>query len=148
MEVNQRAGHSAVPRVALVSGGVPFGGSTTFLVNFAGELVRRGIPVEVFSMEKENPLAADFAKQNIPLLCLDQRRMIFEDRLQKVLQQLARFQPAVVVSTLGAVSFEVLRYMPDGIFRNGMGQSDDPLVYDMKRHYAPWMDLQIGRAHV
>jgi len=141
MEVNQRAGHPAVPRVALVSGGVPFGGSTTFLINFAGELVRRGIPVEVFSLEKENPLAADFAKQSIPLLCLDQRRMIFEDRLQKVLQQMAQFQPTVVVSTLGAVSFEVLRYLPDGMYRFGMGQSDDPLVYDMMRHYAPWMDL-------
>ncbi|MEI8290498.1 MAG: glycosyltransferase family 4 protein [Verrucomicrobiota bacterium] len=139
--MNQRPGQSAVPRVALVSGGVPFGGSTTFLVNLAGELIRRGIPVEVFSLEKENPLAADFAKQNIPLLCLDQRRMIFEDRLQKVLQQLARFQPTVVVSTLGAVSFEGLRYLPEGIYRIGMGQSDDPLVYDMMRHYAPWMDL-------
>ena len=117
------------------------GGSTTFLVNLAGELVRRGIPVEVFSLEKENPLAADFAKQNVSLLCLDQRRMIFEDRQESVLQQLARFQPTVVVSTLGAVSFEVLRYLPDGVYRIGMGQSDDPLVYDMMRYYAPWMDL-------
>ncbi len=138
MESNAR---QPVHRLALISGGLALGGSTTFLINFAGELVRRGVAVEVFSFEKENPMTADFQNQNIPVLCLDQRRMIFEDRLNEVLRQLARFRPTVVVSTLGAVSFEVLRYLPPGIFRIGMGQSDDPLVYDMMRHYAPWMNL-------
>jgi hypothetical protein len=128
-------------RIALVSGGLGLGGSTTFLINFAGELVRRGIPVAVMSFERENPLAADFQKQNIPVLCLDQRRMIFEDRVNMILQNLVRFRPTVTVSTLGAVSFEVLRYLPKGVFRIGIGQSDDPIVYDMMRHYAPWMDL-------
>jgi glycosyltransferase involved in cell wall biosynthesis len=130
-----------VHRIALVSGGLALGGSTTFLINFAGELLRRGVAVEVMSFEKENPMTADFQNQNIPVLCLDQRRMIFEDRLNEMLRQLARFRPTVLVSTLGAVSFEVLRYLPSDIFRIGMGQSDDPLVYDMMRHYAPWMDL-------
>jgi glycosyltransferase involved in cell wall biosynthesis len=125
----------------LVSGGLGLGGSTTFLINFAGELVRRGIPAEVMSFERENPLAADFEKQNIPVLCLDQRRMIFEDRLKIILKNLARFQPTVVISTLAATSFEVLRYLPGGIFRVGMAQSDDPLVYEAMRHYTQWMDL-------
>jgi glycosyltransferase involved in cell wall biosynthesis len=128
-------------RVALVSGGLNLGGSTTFLCNLGGELIRRGIPVEVMSFERENPMAADFQKQNIPVTGMDRRRMIFEDRLKIILQNLARFRPTMVVSTLGAVSFEVLRYLPTGIFRVGMGQSDDPVVYDMMRHYAPWMDL-------
>ncbi len=99
------------------------------------------MPVEVLSFERENPMAADFQKQNIPVLCLDQQRMIFEDRLKIILQRLAQFQPTVVVSTLGATSFEVLRYLPKGVFRIGMGQSDDPNVYAMMRHYTPWMDL-------
>lgn len=128
-------------RVALVSGGLGLGGSTTFLINFTGELARRGLPVEIVCFEKENPLSSDFEKQNVPVLCLDQRRMIFEDRLKIVLQNLARFQPTVVVSTLGSTSFEVLRYLPRGIFRIGMGQSHQPEVYDMMRFYAPWMDL-------
>src|ERR1017187_6980842 len=128
-------------RVALVSGGLNLGGSSTFLCNLGGELIRRGIPVEVMSFERENPMAADFQKQNIPVTGMDRRRMIFEDRLKIILQNLARFRPTMVVSTLGAVSFEVLRYLPTGIFRVGMGQSDDPVVYDMMRHYAPWMDL-------
>jgi len=132
-----------MPRIALVTGGLVMGGSTTFLINFAGELVRRGIPVEVMSFELENPMATDFQRQNVPVLCLDQRRMIFEDRLKIVLQNLARFRPTVVVSTLSSVSFEVLRYLPPGIFRIGMGQSDDPNVYKMMRHYAPHMDALV-----
>lgn len=138
-----RADPSPSLRIALVSGGVPMGGATTFLVNFAGELIQRGVPVKVFSFEKENPLSADFQKQNIDLLCLDQKRMIFEDRLQTIMRALSRFQPTVVVTTLGAVSFEVLRYLPGGVLRIGMGQSDDPLVYAMMGHYAAWMDLVV-----
>jgi glycosyltransferase involved in cell wall biosynthesis len=128
-------------RIALVTGGVPAGGSTTFLINFAGELVRRGVPVEVLSLERENPMAADFQKLNIPILCLDQRRTIFEDRLKIILQNLARFRPTAVVSTLGAISFEALRYLPPGVFRVGLGQSDDPNVYAMMAHFAPHLDL-------
>ncbi len=137
----QAYSHPAFPRVALVTGCVKLGGSTTFLINFAGEMVRRGIPAEVFSFEKDHPLATDFQAQNIPVLCLDERRTIFEDRLNQVLRLLAAFQPTVVVAALAPPSFEVLRYLPKGVFRIGMGQSDDPNVYDMMRHYAPWMDL-------
>ncbi|HWD94240.1 MAG TPA: glycosyltransferase family 4 protein [Verrucomicrobiae bacterium] len=111
------------------------------MINFAGELVRRGIPVEVMSFERANPMAFDFERQKVPVLCLDDRRMIFEDRLKIILQNLARFQPTVVVSTLGPVSFEVLRYLPRGIFRMGMGQSHQSGIYDMFRLYAPWMDV-------
>jgi len=128
-------------RIALVSGGLALGGSTTFLINFAGELVRRGVPVEVMSFERENPMSVDFQRRKVPVLCLDQRRMIFEDRLQIILQNLARFQPTVVISTLGPVSYEVLRYLPSGVFRIGMGQSHDPIVYKLMPHYAPWVDL-------
>jgi glycosyltransferase involved in cell wall biosynthesis len=128
-------------RIALVSGGLGLGGSTTFLINFAGELLRRGIPAEVISLEKENPMSADFQKGKIPVLCLDQRRMIFEDRLKVILQNLARFQPTVVVATLGRSSFEVLRYLPSGVFRVGMGQSHEAPIYGMIGDYVPWMDL-------
>jgi glycosyltransferase involved in cell wall biosynthesis len=131
------------PRIALVTGTLALGGSTTFLINLAGELVRRGLAVEVFNFQKDHPMAADFQAQNIPVLCLDNRRMIFEDRLQMILKELVRFQPTVVVSTLDSVSFEVLRYLPPGIFRIGMGQSHDPIVYEMMRHYAPCMDLAV-----
>ena len=128
-------------RIALISGGLALGGVTTFLINLAGELVRRGIAVEVFSFEKVNPLATDFQAQNIPILCLDEQRMIFEDRLETVLRRLREFKPTVVIANLGAASFEVLRYLPAGIFRIGVIHSDEASQYDMIRHYPPYMDL-------
>jgi glycosyltransferase involved in cell wall biosynthesis len=134
------SGSSTSLRVALVTGGLKLGGSTTFLYNLAGELIRRKISAEVLSLELENPLATDFQRANIPVLCLDERREVFEDRLQKILRQLSCFKPTVVLANLGAISFETFRYMPSGIFRIGVGQSDDPVVYEMIRRYASRMD--------
>jgi glycosyltransferase involved in cell wall biosynthesis len=127
-------------RVTLVTGCVKLGGAATFLCNLGGELVRRSIPAEVLSFDDDCPLAEDFQRLNVPVLALNPRE-IFEDRLAKILQQLTEFKPSVVLATLDAVSFEVFRYLPSGIFRVGVGQSDDPVVYEMMRHYAPWMDL-------
>jgi glycosyltransferase involved in cell wall biosynthesis len=133
---------ASVPlRVAFVSGSLPLGGSTTFVCNLGGELVRRGIPVRVLSMEKASPLASDFQRLNIPVQSLDERHFIYEDRLAMVLNELGLFKPAIVLANLSASSFEVLRYLPAGVFRVGVGQSDDPLVYEMMRQYAPHMDL-------
>ena len=95
----------------------------------------------MLSLEKANPLASDFQRLNIPVQSLDDWRLIYEDRLAMVLHELGRFQPAVVLANLAPTSFEVLRYVPNGVFRVGAGQSDDPIVYEMMRHYAPWMDL-------
>jgi glycosyltransferase involved in cell wall biosynthesis len=128
-------------KIALVAGGLNLGGSTTFLCNLGGELIRRKIPVEVLSFERENPLAEDFRQLNVPVLCQDEKRDIFEDRLRAVLQELRRFQPSVVLATLSATSFEVLRYLPTGVFRVGVGQADHPTTYEMMWHYVPWMDL-------
>ena len=128
-------------RVAFVSGSLPLGGSTIFVCNLGGELVRRGIPVRVLSLEKENPLGSDFQRLNIPVQSMDDRRFIYEDRLAMVLDELGRFKPAVVLANLSASSFEVLRYLPAGVFRVGVGQADDPDVYEMMRYYAPHMDL-------
>jgi glycosyltransferase involved in cell wall biosynthesis len=127
-------------RIAMVTGCLKLGGSTTCLINFAGELVRRGIPVDVTSFERENPMGADFQRWNIPVLCLDQRRMIFEDRMQKALRRLSEFKPTVVLANLGSVSFEVFRYLPPGIFRVGVIHSDDVRVYEMAEHYAGCLD--------
>lgn len=137
----QDVSHASPLRVALVAGGVNLGGVTTFLCNLGGELVRRKIPVQVLSFEMENPLAADFQRLNVPVRCQDHRRLIFEDRLAAVLRELSRFQPTVVVANLSATSFEVLRYLPAGVFRVGVGQSDHPTTYEMMRHYVPHMDL-------
>ena len=137
------AEHPASLRVALVTGGLKLGGSTTFLINLAGELVRRNIPVEVLSFERENPMATDFQRLKVPVLRLDDHRMIYEDRLETFLRRLKEFQPTVVIANLGPAAFEVLRYMPSGVFRVGVGHSSDEPVYRMLRRYATYMDALV-----
>jgi colanic acid/amylovoran biosynthesis glycosyltransferase len=131
-------------RIALVSGGLELGGSTTFLLNLGGELVRRGIPVLVVSLEHNNPHARDFELLNIPLHVENERTTIFEDRLSSALEALRRFEATVVVSTLGPSSYEILRYVPNGVLRVGMVQSDDPLVYQTVEKYAHCLDRIAG----
>ena len=128
-----------IPRVAFVTGGLPLGGSSTFLCNLAGELVRRKISVEILSFDNDNPLAMDFARLQVPVFCV--RSGIFEDKLKNILWRLEKFQPTVVLANLSAVSFEVFRYLPPGIFRVGIIHSDDSKVYRMVGHYSGHMDL-------
>jgi glycosyltransferase involved in cell wall biosynthesis len=127
-------------RVALVSGCLKLGGSTTFLCNLGGELTRRKIPVEVWSFEQENPLGADFDRLGVRVHTQDERKFIYEDRLAAILAELTTFQPTCVVGCLASVSFEVFRYLPTGIFRIGMVQSHDPGVYQMVKFYGPHLD--------
>jgi glycosyltransferase involved in cell wall biosynthesis len=132
------------PRVAIVTGGLLLGGTTMFLCNFGGELVRRKIPVQILSFEHANPMALAFERLQIPVLCLDERRQIFEDRMQTVLNHLREFKPTIVLANLSEISFEVLRYLPAGVFRMGAIQSDDPGVYASIASYAGVLDALAG----
>lgn len=128
-------------RVALITGGLQSGGATTFLCNLGGELVRRKVPVRVLSFEKENPHASDFDRLGVPVLCLDDRRQILEDRLLAVLHELCLYQPTVVVANLAPPSFEIVRYVPAGVFRVGLCHTDHAREYEMIRHYRAHLDL-------
>jgi glycosyltransferase involved in cell wall biosynthesis len=130
-------------RIAFVSS-LGLGGATTFLCNLGGELVRRKIPVLVVSPEIENPLASDFQAGGVKVILQDQRRMIFEDRLQAMLQALAGFRPTAVVACLGPATYEVLRYVPPGIRRMAVIQSDHQMFYDAVMPYAGRMDDVVG----
>ena len=127
-------------RVSVVTGGLLMGGSTTFLCNLVGELVRRKIPAEVLSFEQENPLGSDFERLKIPVFCPDER-LIFEDRLLAILASLSRSKPTAVLANLSPVSFEALRYLPKSVLRVGIAHSDDPLVYEAIRPYAGCLDV-------
>src|SRR4051812_16682232 len=106
-------------RIVLVSGGIGLGGATTFLLNLAGELIRRGVPVLVISLEHENPYEHDFERLRIPLHVEDERRDIFEDRIASALEIIRNFRSSAVISCLGPSSYEVLRYLPKGVTRLG-----------------------------
>ena len=130
--------------MALISGGIPLGGSTTFLLNLAGELVRRQVPVMVGSLEKDNPYLEDFHLLGIPLHVEDDRTQIFEDRISSMLGRLRDFRPDVVVACLGPSSYEILRYVPEGVLRLGMIQSDYPENYPPFAPYVPHLDGMVG----
>ena len=131
-------------RIALVSGGIKLGGAATFCLNLAGELVQRGVPVLVVSLEHENPHASDFELLDVPLHVEDERTTIFEDRLSSALDVVRRFEPTAVVSCLGPSSYEILRYIPEPVTRLGMVQSDSPDIYACLAVYAPFLDGTIG----
>jgi glycosyltransferase involved in cell wall biosynthesis len=128
-------------RIAFVTGGLKLGGATSFLCNLAGELLRRQVPAMVFSFDSENPMSGDFTRLKIPVSTQDERATIYEDRLTNLFVALNQFQPTAVVANLGPTSFEVLRYLPPGVFRIGVAHSDDAGVYRVLRQYAQQMDL-------
>jgi glycosyltransferase involved in cell wall biosynthesis len=128
-------------RLAIVTGGMDLGGTTTFMCNLAGELIRRNIPAAVFSLSHDHPLASDFSRQRIPVYCTDERTQIFEDRLTAVLVRLAEFAPTSVIANLSASSYEALRYVPAGIHRIAAIQSDNTGWYQLLRQYHESVDL-------
>jgi glycosyltransferase involved in cell wall biosynthesis len=127
-------------RIALVTGGLNLGGSTTFLLNLGGELHRRGVPFSIYSFDNHNPLNRDFDFLSIPVALENSNKCIFEDRISSILNKIQGFQPTHVIACLGPDSFEILRYIPNGILRWGMIQSDDPRVYATVSRYAPCLD--------
>jgi glycosyltransferase involved in cell wall biosynthesis len=133
----------ATPKIAFISS-LGFGGATTFICNLAGELVRRNVPVLVVSPEQENDFATDFQKAGVKVVLNDHRRLIFEDRMRAMLQTLAEFQPTIVIGCLGETSYEVLRYIPPGIRRVAVIQSDAPIFYDAARPFAGCIDDVVG----
>lgn len=141
---NMATSISNSPRVAFVAGGIELGGATTFLLNLGGELVRRGVPTLVVSLEADNPYASDFEKRNLPLHIEDEGKKIFEDRLCSALNAIRDFRPTAVIATLGPSSYEVLRYVPSSVARLAMLQSDFAESYQILGRYSEVTDAMIG----
>jgi glycosyltransferase involved in cell wall biosynthesis len=127
-------------RVALVSGGLPFGGTTTFCMFLATGLKELGVPVEVFSFTCEHPLAPEFSELDIPVHIEDQRRRIFEDRMAGIYAELKKFQPTAVFAVLGSEAFELFRYLPKDVFRVAMVHDHFQPIYDMLQNYRAFYD--------
>jgi glycosyltransferase involved in cell wall biosynthesis len=126
----------------LISGGV-----TTFIRNLCSGLreigVQTKLPVVVF--ERTDPSEAR-AMPDCEVHALDRTmpRAIREDRLAVAHRILGSLQPSGVIAALGMWSFEMLRYIPSGVARIAMVQSDDPLVYRTLQPYRPYLDHLVG----
>ena len=131
-------------RPVFVTGGLELGGSTTFLLNIARGLKKKKTPFLICSLESHHPMRKDFAEFDDHIEVLDDKKQIFEDRIRSLLQKLNEFQPTHVIGTLGASSLEVFRYLPPGVGRIGMIQSDDPGPYHTLRFYAQHIGAVAG----
>lgn len=107
-------------KIAFVTGGLQFGGSTVFLLNLATGLKSLGIESAAFSFRRASPLAADFEAAGVATHTTDDHGLIIEDRMAMLYQKLAEFQPAAVISNIGAEAYEMFRYLPRGVMRIGM----------------------------
>jgi len=127
-------------RVALVNTSLPFGGTTTFSLFLALGLRELGVSVRIFSLGRDHPMESEFDRLDVPVYRCDDRKLIFEDRLADVLGQLRAYAPSCVIAGLGPPAFEILRYVPDGIFRIGMLQDHHSGVYKLVQTYRPYVD--------
>jgi glycosyltransferase involved in cell wall biosynthesis len=134
---------TASPRFALIAGHLRLGGVTTFILNLAGELVRRDALVQVLGFEEHFAFQDDFARAQVPVQT-QKRHLIYEDRMSRLLHQLEEFQPTHVIACLSPVSFEVLRHLPAGVVRVGMVQADWPSNYDLIGLFHPYQDIVVG----
>ncbi|HXT10154.1 MAG TPA: glycosyltransferase family 4 protein [Candidatus Angelobacter sp.] len=107
-------------RIAIVTGGLGFGGSTSFVLQLASGLQEIHVPSAVFSFMRKNEFAGEFEAKGIPVHTTDEERLIFEDRLAFLCKKIAEFAPTAVLANIGAESYELLRYVPQGVARIGI----------------------------
>lgn len=139
-----RALKVAKVRPAFVTAGLKLGGSTTFLLYIARGLKKKKIPFLICSLESHHPMRKDFVEFDDHIEVLDDKKQIFEDRIRVLLQKLHEFQPTHVIGALGPSSLEVFRYLPPGVGRVGVIQSDDPGPYHTLRFYAQHIGAVAG----
>ena len=133
-------------RVALVAGGLPFGGTTAFCFFLGKGLQSLGALVEVFSFAWSHPSAEDFRAAGVPVHRENEHSLIYEDRLERTYHKLAQFNPHAVFAVIGVECFEILRYLPPGVLRVGMVHDHLKTVYDQLPVYRPYLDAVVAVA--
>ena len=132
-----------IPLVA-VTGALPLGGSSTFLVNLARAFRARGLVLPIVVLSEDNAYAREFAALETPVTLIPHRSNIYEDRLRLAYEAVVSWRPRAVLACLGGESFEVLRSVPPGVARLGIIQSHDPGPHEAVRLYAEWIDTVVG----
>jgi glycosyltransferase involved in cell wall biosynthesis len=132
------------PRIAFITYELVHGGSLTFLLNISREFQRRKVAHCIISLHPRHPLESDFTAAGVSTLKPGAPPRSYEDGIAFGLQQLRLFNPTHVIGCLGPQSLEILRYVPRGVSRLGIVQTDDPPVYTMLAKYASVLDATVG----
>ena len=130
-------------RISFISGGLPLGGTTTYMLYLAVALRDLGCESKVFSFTNDHPLEEQFLAEDIEAYLCDNKRYIYEDRLKQVYKEVRKFAPDVVVAILGADAFEFLRYIPPGIAKIGVihDRTGRPELFAAR--YGPTLDQMV-----
>jgi glycosyltransferase involved in cell wall biosynthesis len=131
-------------RIAFLVYELGLGGSTTFLLNLCTELRKRRIQHLVCGLDAKQVLKSDFDAAAINVWCPSITPRTFEDGLPAALAKLREFNPTHVLGCLGPQSLEVLRYVPPGVTRLGVVQTDDSPTYSSLVSYAHFLDATVG----
>jgi len=131
-------------RIAFITYELVHGGSLTFLINISREFQRRKVAHRIISLDPRHPLERDFTAAGVDTLRPSSAPRSYEDGIAYGLQQLRAFNPTHIIGCLGPQSLEILRYVPEGVSRLGIVQTDDPLVYRILANYAPVLDAAVG----
>lgn len=134
------------PRIAFVIGSFDPGGATTLLLLLAEALQAQGAACRTYAIGESDAHAEDFAIRGVQREIFGRQGNLYEDRLAALLESMAEFAPTAVCAFLCASSYEVLRYVPQGIQRIGLVVADDPNVYRVAAHYASHLDMIAGNA--
>jgi glycosyltransferase involved in cell wall biosynthesis len=132
------------PRIAFLTYEIARGGSLTFLLNIGREFKRRDIDYCIIRLDPHDLLEADFAAAGVATIRPGAPFRFIEDGTRFGLEKLQEFRPTHIIGCLGPQSLEILRYVPKGVSRLGMLQTDDFPVYAMLAAYASVLDAVVS----
>jgi glycosyltransferase involved in cell wall biosynthesis len=131
-------------RIAFVTYELGLGGSTTFLLNLCTEFRTHQIQHLVMGLNSHQVSQEEFAAAQINVWCPNTNPRSCEDGFRSALEQLRQFSPTHILGCLGPQSLEILRYVPAGICRIGVAQTDDNPTYASLVSYARFLDATVG----
>ena len=131
-------------RIAFVGYELVHGGGLTFLINISREFQRRKVAHCIISLHSRHPREGDFTAAGVNALRPGTPPRSYEDGISFGLEQLRAFNPTHIIACGAPQDLEALRYVPKGVSRLGIVQTDDPPVYTMLANYAPFLDATVG----
>jgi glycosyltransferase involved in cell wall biosynthesis len=131
-------------RIAFVTYELGLGGSTTFLLNLGTEFRKRQIQHLVMGLNSQQVSQDEFAAAQVNVWCPNSNPRSCEDGFRSALEQLRQFSPTHILGCLGPQSLEILRYVPSGVCRIGVAQTDDNPTYATLVSYARFLDATVG----
>jgi glycosyltransferase involved in cell wall biosynthesis len=133
------------PAVVFLSEIMPLGGTSNFALNIGEGMRAAGHWTGVAAAIREpSEILGEIRQRGLPLIAPEPGLVLYEERIEHLYRECARYAPSVVVGALSSGSFDFLRYVPAGCLRIVMIQSDDQKVYETIHRYLNWIDLVAG----